>query len=182
MIILEKRRYRRSRQAIPEAAPYRGIVLLGIVKRNALYLDPSPAEQSVKRDDAGISHRDQAARNAEGDDAGFCQLHSAGGPSSVGLAGADFTFGFGFFVFRATPTATATGTAAQKAYFSFFLRGIGRFEGTTAASCERSIGLPIFISVRSYANCLPQSRHTTYAPPSETPWRLTGENGRVKRG
>jgi hypothetical protein len=33
---------------------YPGIVLLGIVKRNAIYLDQSPAEQSVKRDDARI--------------------------------------------------------------------------------------------------------------------------------
>ena len=79
--------------------------------------------------------------------------------------GAESASRFGFFVFRVTPRATATGTAAQKAYFSFFLRGIGRFEGTTAASCERSIGLPIFIAVTSYENCLPQSRHTTYAPP-----------------
>src|SRR5215472_11893279 len=107
----------------------------------------------------GFSHRDKAARNAEPDDAGFHQLHGAGGPSSPGLPGASatgavFTSRVGFFVFRATPTATATGTAAEKAYFSFFLRGVGRFEGTTAASCERSIGLPIFISVRSYANCL----------------------------
>src|SRR5215831_8506460 len=118
----------------------------------------------------GFSHRDQAVRNAEHDDAAFHQHHGAGGPSSLGLpgaavTGAEFASRFGSFVFRATPTATATGTAAQKAYFSFFLRGIGRFEGTTAASCERSIGLPIFISVRSYANCLPQSRHATYAPP-----------------
>ena len=71
-------------------------------------------------------------------------LHQAYGASATG---AEFTSRFGFFVFRATRTAIATGTVAQKAYFSFFLRGMGRFEGTTAASCERSIGLPIFISV-----------------------------------
>src|SRR5215472_2073304 len=92
----------------------------------------------------GFLHRDRAARNAEPDDAAFHQLYGAGGPSSPGLPGASVTGSesarrFSFFVFRATPTATATGTAAQKAYFSFFLRGIGRFEGTTAASCERSI-------------------------------------------
>src|ERR1700730_15719737 len=66
------------------------------------------------------------------------------------------------------------------AYVSFVLTGLGILGGITQAACEWSIAFPMRISLKSYANCFAQSRHTTYGSPYGAPPLPTGVKGRVR--
>src|SRR6516165_5488101 len=57
-----------------------------------------------------------------------------------------------FLPLRAVPSTTATGTAARSPNTSLLPLDAGLGGGTTACSCEWSIGLPICLRSRSYSN------------------------------